>query len=66
MVFTSNIEKMKKTSIWLLIVGVLGIAAPAFSMVKGASFAEQIPFFICGLSLIFGFFTERKKELKQE
>jgi hypothetical protein len=45
---------MKRTKYLLLFIGLSGIAAATFGLVKGDAFADHLMTIICGVSLIYG------------
>lgn len=49
-----------KTQKLLLVIGLLGIIASIFGAIKGNEFTTQLTSFICGLSLICGYFEIKK------
>ncbi|MEY8850009.1 hypothetical protein AB9K26_14405 [Psychroserpens sp. XS_ASV72] len=53
---------MKRTKYILLFIGIVGIAASVFGWVKDQSFANHLIGFVCGASLIYGYFEIDKAE----
>jgi hypothetical protein len=46
----------------LLIIGILGILSSIAGLIQGQSFSNNLVGFICGSSLIWGYFELKKKE----
>ena len=53
---------MKATRNILLGVGILGISAACFGWINGDAIMDHLITMICGVSLIFGYFTIHKTE----
>jgi hypothetical protein len=53
---------MKHTKHILLFVGVAGLAAAIFGLVKGDAITDQLITIVCGASLIYGYFQLRAME----
>lgn len=53
---------MKRTKYILLFIGLAGIAAAIFGLVKGDAFKDHLMTFVCGASLIYGYFQIDKTE----
>lgn len=53
---------MKTTRHILLFVGSAGLSAAFFGLINGDAFTEQLMTIICGVSLIYGYFTIHKTE----
>ena len=61
--------KIKQTQILVLAVGIIGVISSIVNMVLQKEVATEIIGFICGLSLIMGYFqlkTENDKTKKEE
>lgn len=55
---------MKRTKYILLFIGIAGLAAATFGLVKGDAFADHIMTLVCGASLIYGYFEMKNQETK--
>lgn len=55
---------MKRTKYILLFIGIAGLAAAVFGMLKGDAFTDHIITLVCGSSLIYGYFEIKKQETK--
>lgn len=51
-----------KTKYVLLLIGVLAILSSVYLLVKTGNFQDQILSFVCGASLIWGYYDLNKKE----
>ena len=49
----------------LLIIGILGITASIIGIIKGQEFTTHIIGFVCGASLIYGYFELKKDKDEQ-
>lgn len=58
----TNFTGMKVVRILLLVIGLLGLAAAVFGLIKGQSFLEQLLPIVCGASLIYGYFYFGREE----
>lgn len=57
---------MKDSRYVLLVIGILGLAAAAYSLANGNSFTDNIIPLICGSSLIYGYIEMGKKPKEEE
>lgn len=57
---------MKSTRIFLLVLGLLGIAAAIFGMVNGDDLMDQLITIVCSASLIFGYYHFGKETEKKD
>lgn len=53
---------MKATRNILLGIGIMGLSAASFGWINGDAFMDHLITMICGVSLIFGYFTIHKTE----
>lgn len=53
---------MKTTRYILLFVGSAGLSAALFGIMNGDPFTDHLMTIVCGLSLIYGYFTIHKTE----
>lgn len=53
---------MKNTKFVLLTIGILGVLASFYGTVTGMDYTINLVGYICGSSLIFGYFDMKKKE----
>jgi hypothetical protein len=56
---------MKSTKYILLVIGVLGIAASVYGYIKDRDASNHIIGFVCGASLIYGYFELNKASKKE-
>jgi len=47
---------MKRTAYMLLFIGLAGLVAAIFGLVKGENFTDHVMTMVCGASLIYGYF----------
>ncbi len=47
---------MKTTRYILLVIGVAGLVAAVFGLIKGDAFTDQVMTIVCGACLIYGYF----------
>lgn len=55
---------MKRTKYILLFIGIAGLAAATYGLVKGDAFTDHIMTLVCGASLIYGYFELKTQESK--
>ena len=55
---------MKRTKFILLFIGIAGLVAATYGLVKGEAFTDHIMTLVCGASLIYGYFEMKNQETK--